>query len=59
MKPYTFFSSAFFLFCATMLLSAEPDISIRENSFQSDCPIIRAERPFKLEAFIDFDGAID
>ena len=51
--------SAAFLFGTLSFVFAESDISIRENSFQSDCPIIRAERPFKLEAFIDFDGAID
>ncbi|MCL2624932.1 MAG: glycoside hydrolase family 99-like domain-containing protein, partial [Planctomycetaceae bacterium] len=29
-----------------------------ENSFQSDCPIIRAERPFRLVAVIDTDGDV-
>ena len=47
----------FVLFFTATLLTAEPDICIRENSFQTDRPIIRAERPFKLEAFIDHDGA--
>jgi hypothetical protein len=41
------------------LLAAEPDICIRENSFQTDRPILRAERPFKLEAFIDHDGTVN
>jgi len=41
-----------------MLPAAEPDICIRENSFQSGCPIIRAERPFTMEAFIDCEGQI-
>ena len=45
-------------FCTSTLLSAELDICIKENSFQTDQPVIRAERPFKLEAFIDHDGPI-
>jgi len=48
----------FFVLCTITLPAAEPDICIKENSFQSDCPIIRAERPFKLEAFIDHDEPI-
>jgi len=58
MKQNVISSGVLFILCAVMLLSAEPDICIRENSFQSDCPIIRAERPFKLEAFIDSEGPI-
>ena len=30
-------------------------ITIRENSFQSDCPVIRAERPFRLEVVVEPD----
>ena len=38
---------------------AEPDICIRENSFQSDCPVIRAERPFTFGVSIESDGRTD
>ncbi|MDR0610457.1 MAG: glycoside hydrolase family 99-like domain-containing protein [Planctomycetaceae bacterium] len=41
---------AFFL--STNIVSAEETV-IRENSFQSDCPIIRAERPFHFTAVIE------
>ena len=59
MKQSIIYSSVFFVLCTVLILSAEPDICIRENSFQSDCPVIRAERPFKLEAFIDREEPID
>jgi len=58
MKPVLLFSSTFIFLSIVPLLAMEPDICIRENSFQSDCPIIRAERPFILEAFIDREGQI-
>ena len=37
----------------------ELEISIFENSFQTDCPIIRAERPFKLLALIIVDSLVN
>ncbi|MCL2745465.1 MAG: hypothetical protein FWE67_16615, partial [Planctomycetaceae bacterium] len=44
-----------FVFSAVSLL-ADETASIRENCFQSDCPIIRAERPFRFTAIIDGDS---
>ena len=41
-----------FVFSAASLLADEA-AAIRANSFQSDCPIIRAERPFRFTATID------
>ncbi|GHT37636.1 hypothetical protein FACS189427_10840 [Planctomycetales bacterium] len=50
-----------FLFCllfSAALLTADEAVCIRENSFQSDCPIIRAERTFHFTAIIDGDAAL-
>ena len=55
MMKQTLFLSTFLLFCMVTPGFAEQEISIRENSFQTDCPIIRAERPFQLHAVIDTD----
>jgi hypothetical protein len=46
-------SGLLFLFCTVTF--AEQDISIRENSFQTDCPIIRTECPLQFHAVIDTD----
>ncbi|MCL1919535.1 MAG: glycoside hydrolase family 99-like domain-containing protein [Kiritimatiellaeota bacterium] len=44
---------------AGMAVFAAAGVSIRENSFQSDCPVIRAERPFRLAAVIDIEAPGD
>jgi hypothetical protein len=46
------------LFIAVFLFScfesgAQEEIRIRQNSFQSDCPVIRANRPFRFGAVIE------
>ena len=48
----------FSAFAATVLAAAGLDLCIRENSFQTSQPVIRADRPFTLEAFIDSDRAV-
>ena len=48
-----------FLQMSANLILAEQGIFIRENSFQTDCPLIRAERPFKLQAVIEKDVVAD
>ncbi|MDR2755114.1 MAG: glycoside hydrolase family 99-like domain-containing protein [Planctomycetaceae bacterium] len=48
-----FLTILFFLSISSInFVSAEEPV-IRENSFQSDCPIIRAERPFHFTAVIE------
>ncbi|MDR0870872.1 MAG: glycoside hydrolase family 99-like domain-containing protein [Planctomycetaceae bacterium] len=49
MRFLTFFLFAFPLFAAEQIV-------IQENSFQSDCPIIRAERPFRFTAVVETVG---
>ena len=58
MKPHIL-PLGLFVFLCTMTSVIAQDISIRENSFQTDCPIIRAERPFQLAAIIDTDGDVN
>lgn len=56
-----FYSSSwvsFFLVYVSVAAFAGQSVSIRENSFQTDCPLIRAERPFKLQAFIEKDEPV-
>ncbi|MDR1959627.1 MAG: glycoside hydrolase family 99-like domain-containing protein [Planctomycetaceae bacterium] len=59
MKANIFLPGVFFLFCAVSSTLPGREICIRENSFQSDCPILRAERPFKLGVVIENDGPGD
>lgn len=56
MKPLRFIIFTLFL-CTT--LAATHAVSIRENSFQSDCPIIRAQRPFRFTAVIESPGDVE
>ena len=58
MKAYKVFPVLFFFFCPMTFVIAEQDISICENSFQTDCPIIRAERPFQINAIIDTESDV-
>ena|GEM_PF-2710762 len=53
----------FFIVFGLMLFPAiawsqdsEKTIAIRENSFQTDWPLIRAQRPFKIKAVIENEG---
>ncbi|MDR0336326.1 MAG: glycoside hydrolase family 99-like domain-containing protein [Planctomycetaceae bacterium] len=41
------------LFSLSVHVIFAEELTIRENSFQSDCPIIRAERPFHFTAIIE------
>ena len=59
MKPHMNLLGLFILCFTVTFVFAEQDICIRENSFQTDCPIIRAERPFQLSAIIDTDGDVN
>ena len=45
-----------FGFSMTVCAQRDEEIVIRENSFQTDCPLIRAERPFLLRAIIEKDA---
>ena len=54
--PYVF--TAVFVFVATVSSLVADEISIKENSFQSDVPLIRAERPCRFEATIHRIGRI-
>ncbi|MGL4943795.1 MAG: glycoside hydrolase family 99-like domain-containing protein [Thermoguttaceae bacterium] len=49
---------SFALVGAASSLFASDGLCIRENSFQTDCPLIRAERPFKLNAVIENDNDV-
>ncbi len=42
----------FFFFFGCPVLFAQEGISILPNSFQSDCPVIRAERPFRFRVIV-------
>ena len=59
MKLAFYLSYTFLFLSAIPLLAAEPDICILENSFQTNSPIIRAERPFTLHAVIDTDDKVN
>ena len=50
------------IFLSTMLpclISAAEKPTIQENSFQTDCPLIRAERPFQIRAVVENDAAAE
>ena len=59
MKIKKFLVCFFFFQMSVNIALAEQGIFIRENSFQTDCPLIRAERPFKLQAVIEKDVEAD
>jgi hypothetical protein len=40
-------------------LSAQEKIRIKQNSFQSDCPIIRADRPFHFQVVVENPEQLD
>jgi hypothetical protein len=52
MKHLCLFFLLIFFSCSETSLSKEK-IYIKQNSFQSDCPIIRAKRPFKFTVVIE------
>ena len=58
MKKRKIFFSLFFIANLAVVAYAQQEIVIRENSFQTDCPLIRAERPFKIQAIIDKDSPV-
>ena len=51
------FATSFVLFFSFTTF-AQQNIVIRRNSFQSDCPLIRAERPFKFQAVVEKDSPV-
>ena len=59
MKSTNLIFLTFFFLCATVSAFAGQGITIRENSFQTDCPLIRAERPFQLQAVIEKDASVN
>ena len=51
MKKISIFLILFSIAC--IHLTAQEKIYIKQNSFQSDCPIIRAKRPFHFTVIVD------
>ena len=51
MKFISFFLFFFSISCSYLI--AQEKIDIRQNSFQSDCPIIRAKRPFHFTVVVE------
>ncbi len=49
---------AVYFLCLSGVAYTQQDIDIRQNSFQTDCPIIRAERPFRFRAVIEKDSSV-
>lgn len=56
MKSANIVVLVFFFLGAGITTFAEQSVSIRENSFQTDRPLLRAERPFQLRAVIEKDA---
>ena len=56
MKPLVYVSIFPLLFLCG-IAAAEGQIVIRENSFQTDYPLIRADRPFQIRAVVENDAA--
>ncbi|MDR3108183.1 MAG: glycoside hydrolase family 99-like domain-containing protein [Planctomycetaceae bacterium] len=58
MKRNIFLFATFFFASMVTSMSLAQDVCIRENSFQTDCPLIRAERSFEIRAVIDKDKTV-